>query len=47
MIILAQKLCPEKDDVMQWQAQARNITSNVKVNVDFTLPALSTTNAAM
>ena len=41
---LVQKLNPEKYAVMQWQTQARNITTNFKVNVDFTLPALSATN---
>ena len=39
-----QKLCPEKDAVMQWQTQSGKITTNLKVNVDFTLPALSATN---
>ena len=29
---------------MKWQTQARNITTNLKVNVYFTLPALSATN---
>ena len=29
---------------MQWQTQAENITTNLKVKVDFTLPALSATN---
>ena len=41
---LVQKLRPRKDDVMQWQTQAGNITTNLKVNVDFTLPALSANN---
>ena len=31
---------------MQWQTQARNITTDIKFKVDFTLPALSTTNIA-
>ena len=26
---------------MQWHTQARNITTNLKVKVDFTLPAIS------
>ena len=30
---------------MQWNTQAGNITTNLKVKVDFTLPALSATNA--
>ena len=29
---------------MQWYTQARNVTTNIKVEMDFTLPALSTTN---
>ena len=31
---------------MQWHTQAVNITTNIKDNIDFTLPALSATNAA-
>ena len=34
----------EKYSVMQWQTQDINITTNIKVKVDFTLPALSLTN---
>ena len=45
MIMLFERLCPEKDAVMQWQNQDRNITSNFKVKIDFTLPAISATNA--
>ena len=30
---------------MQWHTQAGNITTNLKVKVDFTLPELSATNA--
>ena len=30
---------------MQWHAQASNITTYIKVNVDFTFPALSATNS--
>ena len=41
---IVQKRCPEKDAVAQWQTQARKITTNIKVNVDFTLPVISTTN---
>ena len=41
---LVEKLHPDKDDVMQWHTQAGNITTNIKVEVDFTLPAFSTTN---
>ena len=29
---------------MQWTTQAVNITTNLKVKIDFTLPVLSTTN---
>ena len=29
---------------MQWHTQARNITNNLKVKVDFTLTALTVTN---
>ena len=32
---------------MQCHAQAGNITTNLKVEVDFTLPELSTTNILM
>ena len=42
---LFEKLCSEKDDVVQWQTQAGNITTNFKVKVYFTLPALSAKNA--
>ena len=38
------KLGPEKYAVMQYQTQARNIATNFKVWVDFTLPALRATN---
>ena len=41
---LVEKLLPEKDDVMQWQTQARNITTGFKVKIDFTVPALIVTN---
>ena len=44
---ILQKLCPEKDAVMKWQIQARNITSNLKVNVDFNLSTISATNVVM
>ena len=42
--MLVGKLHPEIDAVMQWETQAGNITTNTKVNEDFTLPELSTTN---
>ena len=35
---------PEKDDLMQWHTLDGNITTNIKVKVDFTLPTLSVTN---
>ena len=35
---------PEKDAPMQCHTQAINITTNIKVKVDFTLPELSATN---
>ena len=38
---LVEKLYPEKDDVMQWHTQDRNITTDIKVKIDFTLTALS------
>ena len=34
----------EQDAVMQWHTQEENITTNLKVKVYFTLPALSTTD---
>ena len=34
----------EKDALMQWNTQAGNITTNLKVNVDFTLLSLSAKN---
>ena len=36
-----------KDTLMQWQTQARNITTILKVIVYITLPALSATNVMM
>ena len=44
MIMIVGKLHPEKDSVMQWHTQDGNITTNLKVKVDFTLPALSAMN---
>ena len=41
---LVEKLHPEKYAVMQWHMQAGNITTNLKVKVDFTLPELVMTN---
>ena len=45
MGMLVEKHCLEKYAVMQWHTQARNITTNYKVKVYFTLPALSATNS--
>ena len=36
----SQKLLPDKVALMQWHMQARNITTNITVKVDFILPAL-------
>ena len=44
MVRIVEKLHPDKYYEMQWHTQAGNITTNLKVNIDFTLPALSTTN---
>ena len=44
MVILVETLSPEEYSPMQWHMQAGNITTNIKVQVDFTLPALSATN---
>ena len=41
---IVEKVHPEKDDVMQWHTQAGNITTNIKVEVDFTLPDISDMN---
>ena len=41
---LVGKICPGKITPMQWNTQAGNITTNLKVKIDFTLPALSATN---
>ena len=44
MVRLVKKLGPEEDYPMQWNTQAGNITTNLKVKVDFTLPALIAMN---
>ena len=44
---LVEKLNPDQYYVMQRHTQASNITTNIKVKVDFTLPALSVTNVVM
>ena len=43
---LVKKLHPDKYTVIQWHTQAGNITTNLRVKVDFTSPALSATNLA-
>ena len=44
---LVTKLFPDKDAPIQWHTQAGNITTNLKVKLDFTLPALSAMNVVM
>ena len=44
---LLENINAEKYAVMQWQTQAVNITTNLRVNVYFTLPALSAKNVVM
>ena len=41
---LVEKLKPEKYDVMQRHTQAGNITTNIKVILDCSLPSLSAAN---
>ena len=41
---IVENLGPEKYAPMQWHTQAVNITTNIKVKVDFTLPELSMAN---
>ena len=43
MRILIAKLNPERDTVMQWHTHEGNITTNLKVKIDFTLPELRAT----
>ena len=47
MVRLIEKIFPQKDSTMQWNTQAVNITTNIKVQIDFTSPALSATNDVM
>ena len=42
---LVKKVGLEKYAPMQWNTKSGNITTNLKVRIDFTLPALSATNA--
>ena len=44
IVRLVKKLDPEEDAPMQWHTQAGNITTNIKVKVDFTLTKLSAIN---
>ena len=37
MVRPVEKLHPERDAVMQWHTQAGNITTNLKIRVDFTV----------
>ena len=41
---LVEKLHPNKYAVMQWHTNAGNITTNLNVEVGFTLPELSAMN---
>ena len=41
---LVENLYPEKDAVVQCHTQSGNITTNLKVKLDFTFPILSATN---
>ena len=42
---IIEELYPEKDALVQWNTQARNIATNLKVKIYFTSPALSATNS--
>ena len=44
---LFEKLNPEKDAMMQWHMQAVNTTTNIKVKMYFTIPALSSMNVVI
>ena len=44
MVNIVEKLHPNKNDVMHWHTQAGNITTNLKVEVGFTLTTLSMKN---
>ena len=44
MVRLVKILGLEQDAPMQWTTQDVNIKTNIKVKIDFTLPALSATN---
>ena len=44
MLSLVKRLGTKKGVAMQWHTQAGNITTNIKVEIDFTLTELSATN---
>ena len=49
-ILYGQRFHPystEKNAPMQWNTKAENITTNIKVNIDSTLPALSAANVVV
>ena len=41
---LVKKIGPEEHSPMQWNTQAGNILTNLKVKIDFTLTSVSATN---
>ena len=41
---IVKQISLEEDALMQWNTQPRNVTTNLKVKVYFTLPAFSATN---
>ena len=41
---LVKKIYPKKNTVMQWHTKAGNITTNLKVELEFTWPAISAKN---
>ena len=47
MRMLLKKLYPKRDDVMKWNKQAGNITTNLKFKIYFTLPELRATEIMM
>ena len=44
MVRIVKNIYPQEDSVMQWHTQAGKINTNIKVIVDFTLPALRKNN---
>ena len=47
MVMLVKTLSPKKDAGMQCHTQASNITTHIKVEVEFTLPTINATNVVM